>query len=100
MAGVKELARNAGVRADKAQDLFQALLTMLGSGEYRRITIKGFGTFRLVPVRSRVLSTPIVADGAPIQTSAGHTIRFNPSDNAKARVTGLAKASARPKGGK
>lgn len=94
MAGIREVARHAGIQPGQAQDLFQAVATMLGSGDYDHITIKGFGTFRLKKVPSRVLQTPIIDGGKPIRTTEGHTIHFSPSDAAKGRVSGLQKAKA------
>ena len=61
MAGLHEVARQAGVRDAEASAVFEALTTFLHQGQ--RVIIKGFGTFELKEYKSRTVTSPLLPDG-------------------------------------
>lgn len=95
MAGIRDVARNAGVSAEAAKNIFAAIVTMLGENADMIVKIQGFGSFRLVTRSGRTQVSPIINGGAPMEVGEMLGIKFHSSNLSKHRVNMAAKRRSR-----
>lgn len=75
MAGLKDIAAEAGIDDGLAARLIEALVHKLAEGE--RVTIRGLGTFRRVKREARTFKTALMTEA--VIKPARHTVTFKPS---------------------
>ena len=78
MAGIKNLARRAGLQTDDVQSVFDALTVLLSTGE--DIRIPNFGTFQAKVQEPRKINSPVLPDGE-VTSPRRRVIRFRMSSN-------------------
>jgi nucleoid DNA-binding protein len=84
MAGIHEIAKAAGLKADVVTDVFEAIFQLVRSGESVRIV--GFGSFDKKTSPGRTVESPVINEGAPITFGESFRIAFRQSDQAKRRL--------------
>jgi nucleoid DNA-binding protein len=84
MAGIHEIAKAAGLKADVVTDVFEAVFQLVRSGESVRIA--GFGSFDKKTFPGRTVKSPVINEGAPITFGESFRIAFKQSDQAKRRL--------------
>ena len=85
MAGLREVAKNAGVTVDVARSLFAAVATMLGAGA-NSVKIKGFGSFQIKTIPRREVASPAILDGQPFIIQEQLNVKFTLAPAAKHRI--------------
>jgi nucleoid DNA-binding protein len=84
MAGIHEIAKAAGLKADVVTDVFEAVFQLVRSGESVRVS--GFGSFDKKTFPGRTVKSPVINEGAPITFGESYRIAFRQSDQAKRRL--------------
>jgi len=84
MAGIHEIARAAGLKADVVTDVFEAVFQLVRSGESVRIA--GFGSFDRKTFPGRTVQSPVINDGTPTTFGESWRMAFRQSDQAKRRL--------------
>lgn len=77
MAGLKDVARQAGIDDELAKRLVDAIGLMLQRGE--TVRIRGLGSFAPVQRAARKYKTPVMS-GPPTFKPAHRSVMFRPSD--------------------
>lgn len=85
MAGIHEIAKAAGVKADVVTDVFEAVFQLIRAGE-ESVRIAGFGSFVRRTFPGRTLTSPVINDGEPVTFGESYRIAFRQSDQAKRRL--------------
>ena len=62
MAGIKKLARRAGLQTDDVRSVFDALTVTLAEGE--SVRVPNFGTFSPQIQEPRTVNSPVLPEGA------------------------------------
>lgn len=86
MAGLKEVARHAGVKPNVIKQVFAAMVTMMGEDNAVPIKIQGFGTFEVYTIPGRIVASPVINGGEPVQIQEQLGVKFHASDLAKRRI--------------
>jgi nucleoid DNA-binding protein len=83
VAGIKKLAKSAGVSPEAVEDVLSAIVRLARAGE--RVSLRGFGAFwsQLHPGRTQI--TPLVPGGA-VTYSDRRLLKFKPSLALKQRM--------------
>jgi nucleoid DNA-binding protein len=89
MAGIHEIAKAAGLKADVVVDVFEAVFQLVRSGVSVRVS--GFGSFDKKTFPGRTLKSPVINEGAPITFGESYRIAFRQSDQAKRRLNATRK---------
>lgn len=84
MSGVSDIAKSLGVKKGFVEDVFEEIFRRVGNGE--EVKIKGFGTFRRVVFKGRVLQSPAVNGGDPIKCSDSFVLKFKQTQLAKRKL--------------
>lgn len=84
MAGIHEIAKAAGLKADVVTDVFEAVFQLVRSGESVRIA--GFGSFDRKTFPGRTVTSPVINEGEPTTFGPSYRIAFRQSDQAKHRL--------------
>lgn len=84
MAGIHEIAKAAGLKADVVTDVFEAVFQLVKSGESVRVV--GFGSFDKKTSPGRTVESPVINEGAPVTFGESFRIAFRQSDQAKRRL--------------
>jgi len=83
MAGMAEVARGAGVKAEVVEAVFNELLRILCAGD--AVRVKGFGIFERKLYQGRTLRTPVIPD-SQVTFPDSYRLRFRQSSVAKRRL--------------
>jgi nucleoid DNA-binding protein len=83
VAGIKKLAKSAGVAPEAVEDILSAIVRFARTGE--RVSLKGFGAFysQLHPGRTQI--TPLV-EGGKVTYTDRTILKFKPSKALKQRM--------------
>lgn len=84
MAGIHEIAKAAGLKAEVVTDVFEAVFQLVRSGESVRVA--GFGSFDKKTFPGRTVKSPVINEGAPTTFGESFRIAFRQSDQAKKRL--------------
>lgn len=84
MAGIHEIAKAAGLKAEVVTDVFEAVFQLVKSGESVRVS--GFGSFDRKTFPGRTVQSPVINDGEPTKFEDSFRIAFRQSDQAKRRL--------------
>ena len=74
MAGIAEVAKQAGVKEEQAKAVFQAVETLSAK---ERVVIRGFGSFQVKTLAARAGTNPKTKE--PIQIPAKSVLKFKAS---------------------
>lgn len=74
MAGIAEVAKQAGVKEEQAKAVFQAVETLSAK---ERVVIRGFGSFQVKTLAARAGINPKTQE--PIQIPARDVLKFKAS---------------------
>ncbi len=74
MAGIAEVAKQAGVKEEQAKAVFQAVETLSAK---ERVVIRGFGSFQVKTLAARAGINPKTQE--PIQIPAKDVLKFKAS---------------------
>lgn len=74
MAGIAEVAKQAGVKEEQAKAVFQAVETLSAK---ERVVIRGFGSFQVKTLAARAGINPKTQE--PIQIPAKQVLKFKAS---------------------
>lgn len=74
MAGIAEVAKQAGVKEEQAKAVFQAVETLSAK---ERVVIRGFGSFQVKTLAARAGINPKTQE--PIQIQAKDVLKFKAS---------------------
>jgi len=80
MAGIHEVARQAGLKDEEAAEIFNAILARCFAGE--SVIIKGFGTFKVKRSKPRTITSSVLATGTA-QVPAYERLAFHASAQAR-----------------
>lgn len=78
MAGIADVAKQAGIKEEQVKAVFQAVATLAAN---ERVTIKGFGGFQVKETAARTGRNP--QTGEPIQIEAKQTLKFSAAKQKK-----------------
>lgn len=92
MAGIKDIARGAGVRKEDVVDVFEEILRLVKRGETAKIV--GFGSFQKKSFPGRTITSSVINDGEPTQFGKSLRIAFKQSEGAKKRMNKKRKSKA------
>jgi len=104
MAGIHEVAKQAGLKDEEASEVFNAILARCAAGE--KVILKGFGSFQTKTTKARTIASPIL-EGGKATVPAYQRLTFKASsqtrkevkgDKAKGAAKGTAKSTAKGKG--
>ena len=84
MAGIHEIAKAAGLKADVVTDVFEAVFQLVRDGESVRVV--GFGSFDRKTFPGRTVKSPVINDGEPTTFGESYRMAFRQSDQAKRRL--------------
>lgn len=84
MAGIRDIAKAAGVKAEVVSDVFEAVFQFIKAGE--QVRVSGFGSFDRKTFPGRVVESPVINDGKPTRYGETYRITFRASDQAKRRL--------------
>lgn len=90
MAGIHEVARQAGLKDEEAAEVFNAILARCKAGE--KVILKGFGSFQMKTTKARVIASPIL-EGGKATVPAYQRLAFKASAQTRNEVKG-----GKPKG--
>lgn len=94
MAGIHEVARQAGLKDEEAAEVFNAILARCKAGE--KVILKGFGSFQMKTTKARVIASPIL-EGGKASVPAYQRLAFKASSQTRNEVKG-GKAKGAAKG--
>lgn len=83
MAGLHDVARAAGVKAQVVEDVFEQIFKFVQNDE--SVRINGFGSFRRSLFRGRKISAPVIPGGEATFPDS-YVLRFKQSAHAKKRL--------------
>lgn len=84
MAGIREIAKAAGLKAEVVSDVFEAVFQLVKGGE--QVRVAGFGSFDRKTFPGRTVKSPVINEGAPTSFGETYRIAFRQSDQAKRRL--------------
>jgi len=84
MAGIRDIAKAAGVKPEDVSDIFEAIFKLAKSGE--QVRVSGFGTFDKRKFPGRTLQSPVINDGEATTYGPSFRIAFKQSDQCKRRL--------------
>jgi nucleoid DNA-binding protein len=84
MAGIRDIAKAAGVKAEVVSDVFEAVFQFIKAGE--QVRVSGFGSFDRKTFPGRVVESPVINDGKPTRYGETYRVTFRTSDQAKRRL--------------
>lgn len=100
MAGIRDIAKAAGLKPEDVSDVFEAVFKLVKAGELVRV--QGFGSFEKKKFPGRTLTSPVINDGEPTTFGPSYRVAFKQSDQCKRRMnrTLLKKKTTTKKKGK
>lgn len=90
MAGIKDVARSAGVSPEVVKDIFAAMINMMGQDGSDSVKVQGFGSFRVNTIAARTVASPVINGGEPLALQPQLSIKFTPSALARRRLNKMA----------
>jgi nucleoid DNA-binding protein len=90
MAGISELAKRSKLKVNDVRQVFAAIGDIVKGGD--KVTIKGFGTFKVSKRQARSYSTPILGT---FDVAAHYTTAFRPHESL--RMMKVADIEGQPK---
>lgn len=84
MAGIRDIAKAAGIKAEVVSDVFEAVFQLVRAGE--QVRVSGFGSFDRKTFAGRTVQSPVINDGKPTTYGETYRIGFRQSDQAKRRM--------------
>lgn len=94
MAGIRDIAKAAGVKPEEVSDVFEAVFQFIRNGD--QVRVSGFGSFDRKTFPGRTVESPVINDGKPTRYGKTYRIIFRTSDQAKRRLNmGLKKREAK-----
>lgn len=84
MAGIRDIAKAAGVKPEDVTDVFEAVFKLAKKGDPVRIA--GFGSFEKRKHPGRTISSPVINEGEETTYGPSYRIAFRQSDQCKRRL--------------
>lgn len=84
MAGIRDIAKAAGVKPEDVSDVFEAIFKLAKKGD--QVRVAGFGTFEKRSFPGRTLQSPVINDGEVTTYGPSYRIAFKQSDQCKRRL--------------
>ena len=84
MAGIRDIAKGAGVKTDVIVDIFEEIFRQIRRGE--TVKIAGFGSFVKKMFPGRTQTSPVINDGKPFKFPDSFRLAFSSSVQAKKRL--------------
>jgi nucleoid DNA-binding protein len=84
MAGIRDIAKAAGLKPEVVSDVFEAVFQLVKTGE--QVRVAGFGSFDRKTYPGRTVQSPVINDGTPTSFGETYRIAFRQSDQAKRRL--------------
>lgn len=91
MAGIRDIAKSAGLKVEDVVDVFEAVFQLAKSGE--QVRVSGFGTFEKKKFPGRTLKSPVINDGEETTYGPSYRISFKSSEQCKRRLNRRSKAN-------
>lgn len=84
MAGIRDIAKGAGVKTDVVVDIFEEIFRQVRRGE--TVKVAGFGSFVKKMFPGRTQTSPVINNGKPFKFPDSYRLAFSSSVQAKKRL--------------